>query len=844
MASEESYLHDQGDNNESPIHENSENGYDMEGSSSNNIDKAELAKIRREKDKLRARERRKRENINVKMERREKCRLAQAQRRKDETAEQREHRLAVDRERAKKRRLKESEEEKQQRLEMNRIRTAIRRRGTVDTASDAFKIFNDDPEVKDLLRIPGNRVIQLESSEDPTRITIGVVNEADETVFYKLAAFRKETDEQKQLRLERGRQYAAKRRSQETSEQRQRRLERERNSVRKRRQKNNNNNDATASSSSRQGSTPTTEFDINIENDIDQSSDIFEDDNVEEDIELDALNSLSPSMSPQHDDDNPLTPDNQDLEEPQSNIYSENEIPAASASADLLSNINGYLFGNPPLSVPSFSAANDVSSSMLDFSQIYSHVLHPSTSAIADNWSSTENLLLKDKSDMYLMQNLGLDTSTSPSIFNNLPQPQPLQPSNSFFQNSAPVDDPTNPMTIGMLLRNLSNTQQAMDSNNSFNPSPFGSHSLLSATGLSGLCASPSAANMFNSFDGTRIDSILGSNSTNIIGQNYFQQQQQPSTNLSGLPSVSEADDCNIDSDVLNIGIQVSSAGLESIYNCLQSQQAEDANSEPKDIQLEIQQQQRHQRSWIHFDKIVQNSFDSFILFLEATVIELIQDGAQIDTTEILSPCPDMSIIPNSGLHLVVSAFLLETQDHRLKNYYYTSIDRLLKIRQHFDPLKLYGSEEDDRCAWSEMYDTLRSLHIEVMKCLWEKSKIESIDTVLFNAVERAELAIKRIQNRRGFASIDRTLTFLDLALIELLHFIDHIAQITWIVFPSLARERAEIHNNPTFRLYHKIPSLAKTNNKRNEKKSTINDERSYKEIPRHHCHKKDKRER
>uniref|UniRef100_A0A914YUL0 BZIP domain-containing protein n=1 Tax=Panagrolaimus superbus TaxID=310955 RepID=A0A914YUL0_9BILA len=814
MASEESYLLDQGNNNESPLHDSSENGDDMDASSSNNIDKTELAKIRREKDKLRARERRKRENDDAKKERREKCRLAQAQRRKDETAEQREHRLAVDRERAKKRRLKESEEEKQQRLEMNRIRTAIRRRGTVDTALDALKIFNDDPEVKDLLKIPGNRVIQLESSDDPTRITIGVVNEADESIFYKLVVYRKETDEQKQLRLERGRQYAAKRRRQETSEQRQRRLERERNSVRRRRQKNNNVAATTAtSSSSRQGSITTTITEYDIEN-IDQSSDIFED-NVEE-IELDALNSLSPSnsISPQLDDDdgvdNPLTPDDDqdNLEEPQSNIYSENEIPAASTSADLLSNINGYLFGNPPLSVPSFST-NEVSSSMLDFSQIYSHVLHPSTSSIADNWSSTENLLLKDKSDMYLMQNLGLDTSTSPSFFNNLPQPQPLQPSNSFFQNSAPADDPTNPMTIGMLLRNLSNTQQAMD-NSSFNPSPFGSHSLLNATGLGGICASPSAVNMFNSFD-SRIDTLLGS--TNVIGQNYF---QQPSTSISGLPSVSEADECIIDSEVLNIGLQVSSAGLESIYNCLQSQQAEDnniignPNSEPKDVILQHQQQQqqqRQQRSWLHFNKIVQNSFDSFILLLEATVIELIQDGAQqLDTTEILSPCPDMSIIPNSGLHLVVSAFLLEAQDHRLKNYYYTSIDRLLKIRQHFDPLKLYGSEEDDRCAWSEMYDTLRSLHIEVMKCLWEKVKIDCIDTVLFNAVERAELAIKRIQNRRGFVSIDRTLTFLDLALIELLDLIDHIAQITWIVFPSLARERAEIHNNPTFRLYHKIP--------------------------------------
>uniref|UniRef100_A0A914QRI9 Uncharacterized protein n=1 Tax=Panagrolaimus davidi TaxID=227884 RepID=A0A914QRI9_9BILA len=393
MASEESYLLDLVDNNESSMNDDCENGFNP--SSSNNVDKNEQAKIRREKDKLRARERRKREDDDAKKERREKCRLAQAQRRKDETAEQREHRLQVDRERAKKRRLKESDEEKQQRLEMNRIRTAIRRRGTVDNEMDALKIFNDDPEVKDLLIIPGNRVIQLESSDDPTRITIGVVNEADESTLYKLASFRKETDEQKQLRLERGRQYAAKRRSQETPEQRQKRLERERNSVRRRRQRNNN-----ASSSSRQGST-TTDFDMN--EDIDQSPGMYDEGNI--DNELEPLRSLSPSsISPEL--ENPSTPDNQeDLEEPQSNIYSENEIPAASTSADLLSNINGYLFGNPPLSVPTFST-NEVPSSLLDFSQIYSHVLHPSTS-ISDNWSTTENLL-KDKSDMYLMQNLGL----------------------------------------------------------------------------------------------------------------------------------------------------------------------------------------------------------------------------------------------------------------------------------------------------------------------------------------------------------------------------------------------------------------------------------------------------
>jgi hypothetical protein len=601
---------------------------------------------------------------------------------------------------------------------------------------DALKIFNDDPEVKDLLRIPGNRVIQLESSDDPTRITIGVVNDADESTLYKLASFRKETDEQKQLRLERGRQYAAKRRSQETPEQRQKRLERERNSVRRRRQRNNN-----ASSSSRQGST-TTDFDMN--EDIDQSPGMYDEGNI--DNELEPLRSLSPSsISPEL--ENPSTPENQeDLEEPQSNIYSENEIPAASTSADLLSNINGYLFGNPPLSVPTFST-NEVPSSLLDFSQIYSHVLHPSTS-ISDNWSTTENLL-KDKSDMYLMQNLGLDTSTSPSnnnIFNNLPQPQPLQPSNNFFQNSAPVDEIQNPMTIGMLLRNLSNcpAQQAMDT--PFNPSPFGSHSLL-GPGLSTICASPSASNVFNSFD-ARIDTLLGNTP---IPQSYFPSTNNNNNNLSGLPSVSEPEDCNLDSDVLNMGLQVSSAGLESIYNCLQSQQPE--NSESK----ELQQQQRPQRSYLHFNKIVQNSFDSFILLLEATVLDLLQDGAQPDPSEALSSCPDMSIIPNSGLHLVVSGFLIETQDIRLKNYYYTSIDRLLKIRQHFDPSKLYGSEDDDRCSWSEIYDTLRSIHVEIMKIIWEKMKLESIDTVLFNAVERAEFAIKRIQNRRGFASIDRT---------------------------------------------------------------------------------------
>jgi hypothetical protein len=348
-------------------------------------------------------------------------------------------------------------------------------------------------------------------------------------------------------------------------------------------------------------------------------------------------------------------------------------------------------------------------------------------------------------------------------------------------------------MTIGMLLRNLSNTQpqQAMDT--PFNPSPFGSHSLL-GPGLSTICASPSASNVFNSFD-ARIDTLLGNTP---IPQSYFPSTNNNNNNLSGLPSVSEPEDCNLDSDVLNMGLQVSSAGLESIYNCLQSQQPE--NSESK----ELQQQQRPQRSYLHFNKIVQNSFDSFILLLEATVLDLLQDGAQPDPSEALSSCPDMSIIPNSGLHLVVSGFLIETQDIRLKNYYYTSIDRLLKIRQHFDPLKLYGTEDDDRCSWSEMYDTLRSIHVEIMKIIWEKMKLESIDTVLFNAVERAEFAIKRIQNRRGFASIDRTLTFLDLALIELLDFIDHIAQVTWIVFPSLAHERAEIHSNPTFRLYRK----------------------------------------
>ncbi|KAE9548357.1 hypothetical protein FO519_008432 [Halicephalobus sp. NKZ332] len=706
--------------------------------SSSALDHKEVAaQRRREKDRIRARERRSKESEESRRDRREKCRLAQARRRQEETEEQRQHRLAVDRERAKKRRMKETGNQKQFRLEMNRVRTAIRRQGTVENTIEALQTYHEDPEVKALMTMPGNKIIQIEDSSDPSKITIAVANDAENEVFYKLTSFRKETDEQRKIRLEKGRVYAARKRMQENPEQRRRRLERERNSTRKRRQKD-----------SEEKSRSNSVIDLSGRN------------SVEKGMEEIHQKEMEASISERDKDKIPENPISEPLSLQPQEIM---DFPQPSTSVDPLS-FNECLLGSNPLGVQTFS--NSDISNLFDISQIYSQVLQPSVSLADSPWPTATESALKDRNDMYLMQNFGLDPSASPlpttaNIFGSLnPPPHTLQTTQNLFHEE------TNPMTIGMLLRNLSNNQQVMEGNSfnsSFNPNSF-------------LGAGPS---VLGTLERGSIDSILqmGSSFNNI------NTVQSPMT-LNLNPEIGEPERQEIQE---NLGSFFVPRSPERGFEVQNKEPEEENNSRPP-------------RNLDHFNPILRNSIESLILLFETTVNQLQKERCKLDFSTVLRPCLDMSLLPNNGLHLVVSVYLVENESQNLKDLYYTSLFRLLKIKDRLQKEQLIGEDSDDKCALSEMYDTIRSLYLELVNIIFEKKKNETTDTSCFNAIERAELSMKKARNKghRGYNN-NKKITFLDFALVELLDFLDHIAQITWIVFPYLSRERTEIRNSTEY---------------------------------------------
>uniref|UniRef100_A0A7E4VN93 BZIP domain-containing protein n=1 Tax=Panagrellus redivivus TaxID=6233 RepID=A0A7E4VN93_PANRE len=761
---------------------------------------------RRERDKLRARERRKHEPEALRKVRREKCRVAQARRRVTETPEQREHRLLVDRERARRRRQKETDTQKQFRLEMNRIRTAIRRRGTVDSAMDAIQIFKEDPEVKQLLENPENRVVQLENPNEPMRITIGVVNEAQPTIYYKLASFRRETEDQKQLRLQKGRNYAAKRRSQETAEQRAKRLERERLSTRRRRQKGETNSRSETQS---------------------RSVSSVRDENDPEGGEEDYFSTSEPSSSihnvsvPVSGDDVNFGSEFKLIETPQPVVMSiptpqpevsmsQMPLPEVSEPVPTPSTSSLPLLEDSMLTTPGITSTAPINLDSTDYSQFASingYLLGTtqtlamgrfaldlcnvmpvaptlSTAEPTNMWGTTN----KDKNDMYFMQNLGLgmtDTTVNQPLFGaNTHQPTPFfQTASTSIQPSNPIDvDPSSSNFSSFLLRNFS-SNQTLD----FSTPGFVPQSMLGAIG-----ASPNPGNVFN----PSIDSLLGtyahqpsvaSASTPFLLNSAIESPRTPVVDVESDGDTSlrffTPTPIPITTTVLStprpLGAPTPSTSAPIQFL--------------KRIPLPSRLEKRN-------DAVVRNSFQSLELVLEATADELQEaECVRLDHQKsgLLTPCPDLSLMPNAGLHLVLSPYMLETDWQRLRNVYYTSLHRLLRARNVLDESRLYGySGEDDQGAWSEVYDTLRTLHLEVSRVLFEKMKTDIVDTALFNSVERAEFAMKRIQ-RPGFG---RELTFLDLVLVEMLDLLDHMAQVMWMVFPNLAQHRAEVHAHHGFK--------------------------------------------
>ena len=258
---------------------------------------------------------------------------------------------------------------------------------------EALKTYHEDPEVKALMRMPGNKIIQIEDPNDPSKITIAVVNDAESEVFYKLTSFRKETDEQRKARLEKGRLYAAKKRMEESSEQRQKRLERERNSTRRRRQR-------TSEDKSRSTSALDISRTASVEKTVDEEP-------IQDQIQLDRPDSSQDKQEKMH------NPESLNIQPP------DLDFPQPSTSVDPL-NFNGCFLGSNPLGVQSFS--NSDISNLFDISQIYSQVLQPSVSLADSPWPTAAETTLKDRNDMYLMQNFGLGGIFTLTLYNQLLQ--------------------------------------------------------------------------------------------------------------------------------------------------------------------------------------------------------------------------------------------------------------------------------------------------------------------------------------------------------------------------------------------------------------------------------------
>ena len=276
-------------------------------------------------------------------------------------------------------------------------------------------------------------------------------------------------------------------------------------------------------------------------------------------------------------------------------------------------------------------------------------------------------------------------------------------------------------MAISMLLRNLSNNSQVIDGN-SFN-SNFNANSFLGA----GLGISPSPGpSVFGTLD-RGIDSILQ------IGSNF--------NSINPVPSPVTL---NLNPDVIESGRREIPGGLGNFF----VPRSPERNFEVQNKDPEESETSRPQRNLDHFNSILRNSLESLVLLFEATVDQLQKDRCKLDTSTILRPCSDISLLPNNGLHLVVSVYLIENESQSLKDLYYTSLFRLLKIKDRIQPEQLIGDDSDDKCAWSEMYDTVRSLHLELANILLGKKKNETTDTSCFNAVERAELSMKKARNK------------------------------------------------------------------------------------------------